>query len=299
MDLSWSFPMTRLLPAMAALLAFTMPAGAQKLTVTGGAADEQNAVVRVPLPASAKTANTVTLPDGLHIPAQSTKDSTQLVFVLPKIKAGESVTVTPTTLNYIKAPPHFTFGKEQNGITELTYNGRKVLQYFHPKHDSKDHYYTFKPFHNVYDPVKGEIMLTNSSAKTAKDGLYPHHRGLFFGFNKITYGAMQQADIWHGTNNVFSQYEATLAQEAGEVFARERDEITWHGRDGQTFATEQRELTVYAVPNTPGTLIDWSTTLSTKFDKVRLDGDPQHAGFHFRANQEVAKNGKKNDTLAA
>ena len=27
---------------------------------------------------------------------------------------------------------------------------------------------------------------------------------------------------------------------------------------------------------------------------MRLDGDPQHAGFHFRANQEVAKNGKEN-----
>ncbi len=55
-------------------------------------------------------------------------------------------------------------------------------------HDAKDHYYTFKPFHNVYDPVKGEIVLTNSSAKTDKDGLFPHHRGLFFGFNKVTYG---------------------------------------------------------------------------------------------------------------
>ena len=43
-----------------------------------------------------------------------------------------------------------------------------------------------------------------------------------------------------------------------------------------------------------GTLIDWSTVLSTKLDKVRLDGDPQHAGFHFRAEQEVAKNGKEN-----
>jgi hypothetical protein len=53
-------------------------------------------------------------------------------------------------------------------------------------------------------------------------------------------------------------------------------------------------VTAYAVPNTVGTLIDWSTVLSTKLDKVRLDGDPQHAGFHFRANQEVAKNGKEN-----
>ena len=51
-------------------------------------------------------------------------------------------------------------------------------------------------------------------------------------------------------------------------------------------------MTAYAVPG--GTLIDWNTSLQTKLDKVRLDGDPQHAGFHFRAAQEVAKNGKEN-----
>jgi hypothetical protein len=34
--------------------------------------------------------------------------------------------------------------------------------------------------------------------------------------------------------------------------------------------------------------------LTTKLPKVRLDGDPQHAGFHFRAAQEVASNGKQN-----
>ena len=36
-------------------------------------------------------------------------------------------------------------------------------------------------------------------------------------------------------------------------------------------------------------MLDWSTELTTKLDKVRLDGDPQHAGFHFRATQEVSK----------
>ena len=43
-----------------------------------------------------------------------------------------------------------------------------------------------------------------------------------------------------------------------------------------------------------GTQIDWATVLTTKLPKVRLDGDPQHAGFHFRATQEVSKNGKEN-----
>jgi Methane oxygenase PmoA len=280
---------------------FAAPAAAQKIAVTGGKTDETNVVVSARLPAGGATvANTVALPDGTHVPAQVTagsmpgeKDVAQyLVFVLPKLKAGETVEVTPTMLNYVKAPPQFHFVEEKGKPTELLFDTRPVLQYFNLPHDPADHFYTFKPFHNVYDPATGKTMLTNSSAKTAKDGLYPHHRGLFFGFNKISYGDKQTADIWHGTDNVFSQHDKTLATEAGEVLGRQRVAISWHGKDGKTFATEDREVTAYTVPG--GTLIDWNTVLSTKLDKVRLDGDPQHSGFHFRAAQEVAKNGKEN-----
>ena len=55
---------------------------------------------------------------------------------------------------------------------------------------------------------------------------------------------------------------------------------------------EERELTVHAPHG--GWLIDFRSTLTTDLDKVRLDGDPQHAGFHFRANDEVEKT--KNQT---
>jgi hypothetical protein len=293
--------MTRTLLALAVSLGVAATAAAQKVAVTGGKTDQTNVVVAARLPAGGSTVpNAVSLPDGTHVPAQVTrgsfpndKDTAEyLVFVLPKLKAGETVEVTPTMLNYVKAPPQFRFADEKDGTTELLFDSRKVLQYFHPKHDPKDHYYTFKPFHNVYDPATGKVMLTNTSAKTAKDGQFPHHRGLFFGFNKITYGDKRQADIWHGANNVFSQHDKTLGTEAGEVLGRHRSAISWHGTDGDTFAAEDREVTAYAIPG--GTLIDWSTVLSTKLDKVRLDGDPQHAGFHFRASQEVSKNGKQN-----
>ncbi len=284
--------MIRTLPALALLLALAAPAPAQKIAVTGGKLDDTNVVVTAKLPAGATAPNAVTLPDGLHTAAQVTDDGKALVFVLPKLKAGETIEVRPTTLNYVKAPPQFKFSEEKTGTTLLAFDGRKVLQYFNLPHDSKDHYYTFKPFHNVYDPATGGTMLTNTSAKTDKDGQFPHHRGLFFGFNKVTYGDKQSADIWHGTNNVFSQHDKMLATEAGEVFGRHRSAISWHGKDGATIANEERDVTVYAT--TGCTLIDWSTVLSTKLDKVKLDGDPQHAGFHFRANQEVSKNGKEN-----
>ena len=273
------------------LLLLPAPASAQqRLTVTGGPADEAQVVVSAPAPAGAAV-NSVTLFDGTHAPAQvvpaglNEKDKgDRLVFVLPRLKAGESVTVVPTMLNYVKAPPQFAF-QDEPGKVNLLFDGRPVLQYFSPKRDVADHYYTFKPFHNVFDPT-GQVMLTNTSAKTAKDGQFPHHRGLFFGWNKVTYGEKKTADIWHGTNNVFSQHDKMLSTAAGEVLGRHRSAISWHGPDGATFATEEREVTAYATKG--GTLVDFASVLSTELPSVKLDGDPQHAGFHFRANMDVA-----------
>ncbi|MCS6864846.1 MAG: DUF6807 family protein [Gemmataceae bacterium] len=280
-------------------------AGPFQITVTGGRSDQTNVVVKFPLPEGDPVAyNVVELPSGGTIPAQivppgltdDPKVKQYMVFILPQLQANDTVRLKPNTVNHLVEPPHFEIVEKKGAPAEWVYTSvnqkRPVLQYFHLPHDPNDHFYTFKPFHNVYDPATGQVMLTNSSAKTSKDGLYPHHRGLFFGFNRIRYQGHQQADTWHGSNNVFSQHEKTLAQDTGEVLARQRVEISWRGSDGQTFATEHREVTVYATKN--GTLIDWNTQLTTTLDNVRLDGDPQHAGFHFRANQEVAKNGKQN-----
>ncbi len=45
-------------------------------------------------------------------------------------------------------------------------------------------------------------------------------------------------------------------------------------------------MTVYNVPG--GTMIDFAARVETTGGPVKLDGDPQHAGFQFRRSQEVA-----------
>lgn len=252
--------------------------------VTGGKDDQANLVVVIPVKDGdpAAKVQAIELADKTVVPAQLTKAG--LVFVVPKLKAGEKLAIGPTA---VPNDP-ITFQFENNA---LKYGGRKVLEFFNAKRDAKDHYYTFKPFHHVYDPVEGKTLLTNGSAKTAKDGQFPHHRGLFFGWNRISYDG-KTADIWHGTDNVYSQFEKLVDGTTGTVLGRERLAISWHGKDGATFIHEERELTAYAT--TGGTLIDFASQLTTEHKSVKLDGDPQHAGFHFRANQEVAKNGKEN-----
>jgi len=283
--------MTRTLPALALLLA-AAPAHAQRLTVTGGPADAAQVVVSTPIPIATSVApNAVTLPDGTHVPAQvvppalhDKEKGSRLVFVLPRLKAGETVTVLPTTLNYVQAPTQFQLNGGDGTLT-VQFGSRPVLQFFNPKRDPADHYYTFKPFHHVYDPT-GKVLLTNGSAKTANDGKFPHHRGLFFAWNKVSYGDKKTADVWHGTNNVYAEHQKLLPSALGEVLGRHRAAITWNGPDGAAFANEERELTAYATKG--GTLIDFASVVRTELPSVKLDGDPQHAGFHFRANMEVA-----------
>src|SRR5262249_19664265 len=122
-------------------------------------------------------------------------------------------------------------------------------------------------------------------------GQYPHHRGIYFGFNNISYGDGKKADVWHCRNGEHTTHEKILSTEAGPLFGRHTLQIAWNGQDGKLFANEKRELTVYNLPG--GKLIEFDSILTTPLDKVRLDGDPQHAGFHFRANSAMEKNTKE------
>jgi hypothetical protein len=148
---------------------------------------------------------------------------------------------------------------------------------------------TFKPYHHVFDPT-GEILLTKGPG-----GLWPHHHGVFYGFREVTYDSGKKTDIWH-CPAAFQEHSAFLASEAGPVLGRQLLLINWVAEpklekgakgdeDNQTFAKEKREVTVYSVPG--GTLLEFASRLNAILPPVHLDGDPQHSGFHFRANEDV------------
>jgi hypothetical protein len=190
-------------------------------------------------------------------------------------------------------PASFRWQEIPGESIDLWFGNRLVLRYMNAKHQStpKDqHELTFKVFHHVLDPKEGKILLTSGPGLASdKTLLYPHHRGLFFGFNRISY-AGHPCDNWHGAHGEFQNHEKTLTLEAAPDQARQRAQIGWHGQDGQKFAEEKRELSAFRRPE--GTLLEWSSRVTTQLPKVRLDGDPQHAGFHFRASQEVAQKTK-------
>ncbi len=185
-------------------------------------------------------------------------------------------------------PPSFSWTEPSGTSVELAYRGHSQLRYMYEPIDESTperRAETYKVYHHVFDPA-GKTLLTKGPG-----GLYPHHRGLFYGFNRISYGANRKADTWHCTNGAYQSHAGFINSSAGTVLGRHAISVAWHGQDSEVFAREEREMTTYVLPN--GTLIEFASRLKSTVGPVKLDGDPQHAGFQFRAAQEVADSTNK------
>jgi hypothetical protein len=285
------------------LVAFSSFAAAADFTpefeVAAGKVDRTGQPIRVPivLPAGFKAAEATVSVGGKSQAAQVTKpallskaekppqggENAELVFIAGDFPAGTTLVGRATISDRPSSEGMKTEWKDKTGESmDLIMNGKPVLRYMYAKLDesSKEKRMdTYKPYHHVFDP-EGKRLITKGPG-----GLFPHHRGLYFGFNKISYGENQKADTWHCNNGEFQSHEKVLASETGPVLGRHTLQIDWHGKDGKAFAQETREMTAYNTPG--GTLIEFASRLDSLAGPVKLDGDPQHAGFQFRASQDV------------
>jgi hypothetical protein len=240
------------------------------------------------------------LPVSLLGTAMRGERSCELVFIVPMLEAGKSATFRIDAQSIEPRPPRNNRSFERSfqwiesgvGETDLELASRNinksVLRYVHPlldETDAKTRELTYKPFHHVFSP-DGKRIVTKGPG-----GQYTHHRGLYFGFNRITYGDGLKCDVWHCGKPAHQAHEKILAADGGVVSGRHRLQIGWHGAQGEKFAEEQRELTVYNVAG--GQFIEFASIVSTADgNPIKLDGDPQHAGFHFRADNEVSEKTK-------
>lgn len=282
-----------------------------QITVASGKEDRTNVPVRhaITLPAALAEAKSVVLKDadgrslagqltapGLLAKSASTSGGTaqrELHFILPSLKAGKPVTLQATIATEAPAKVEGFVWQDTSGeTTELRFGNRSVLRYVYKALDDsskENRELTYKVYHHLYDP-SGKRLVTKGPG-----GLYPHHRGLYYGFNRISYGNGKKADTWHCTGDAHQSHQGFLATEAGPVLGRHRVAIHWHGPKKEVFAKEEREMTVYHVPG--GVLVEFASRLRSTVGKVQLDGDPQHAGFQFRADNEVADQVKQKQKL--
>ena len=271
------------------------------VTIAAGAHDRHDTPVRIPLRYQSSSAKPqfvrLTGPDGTAIPAQLTlprllateQCGCEVHFILPHLKAGESLPLTATITS--ESPPAeegFAWHDHPGDHADLVVGSRPVLTYYyHPLDETSasSRERTYKVFHNLFSP-RGDRVVTNGLPPDDPTTIHsPHHRGLFIGFNDISYGDGKTANLWACTNGAYQEHDRFLSAEAGPVLARHHMVIRWHGEDKQPFIEEERELTAYNVP--AGRLFEFASRLKSLSGPVRLDGDPQHAGFQFRAHNDV------------
>lgn len=263
--------------------ATSAPATLFTLEVAAGSVDRINSMVTATVKSKAALPTTVSLVDdqgNAMLGQVGQTDGMQTVsFLLPKLEAGKSLRVkgSASLLN-----EHRTFTWEQKENSDLLTLGEQsfIELMREPIDTSSDERRaeTYKPFHHVY--VAGNRRLTKGPG-----GLFPHHRGIFFGFNRISYGD-KTADVWHCKEGAYQSFEKAISHDGGAVYASDSNEIHWRGKDGKPFAQEIRSLKTTRLGE--ATSIEFHSVLTNVTDKtIKFRGDPQHAGVQFRASQDV------------
>jgi hypothetical protein len=203
------------------------------------------------------------------------------VWWLANVKKGESARYQ-LSLSDECAADQFTWSKLSETSALLSYGEKPVIQYEHPVFDPENIEETKKPFHHVFDPRDGELITKGLG------GLYPHHRGIFFGYNQVTVNDNPKSiDIWHARDGERSEHHEMISEYNGPVMGGHTVRISWKDAEGDQFIDEWRGIRIY-LQGEDEWLIDFWTVLYTGDSIVRLDGDLHHAGVQFRAAQQVA-----------
>ncbi len=133
---------------------------------------------------------------------------------------------------------------------------------------------TFKVFHEIRHPGDPALVLTKGPG-----GEYPHHRGVFLGWNRTTRGDAR-FDFWHCNHGESQRHVAFVGD--GAAGAPQAMAVDWLGADGAVIVHEVRALAVRDRAD-GARQCDFTMELRAAVGTVQLRGDPHHAGFHFRA----------------
>jgi len=136
------------------------------------------------------------------------------------------------------------------------------------------HHETYKPYLHVFD-ASGGIRLTKGPGFN-----FTHHRGIFLGFSKISYGG-KSYDRWHMKGG--DQVVTKVAPSDSSFTAF----IDWQGDTKDAFLTEERRFT-FSTPAKPFYLgIDMTSSIKPVSGEAEMSGDPEHAGAQFRPSEKV------------
>jgi hypothetical protein len=165
------------------------------------------------------------------------------------------------------------------GARDVLFDGKPVLRHMNA-YDPAKREETYKPYTHVFD-FAGQKPITKGPG-----GRFTHHRGCFIGWNKTQFDG-KSYDFWHCPKNIFRKHLQYLDEsKAGADSAVLVSTTDWPTPEGKVVIHETQKIT--ARKPADGTLVlDFDFTLEAPSGPVSLGGDVQHAGFHFRADNDV------------
>jgi hypothetical protein len=144
---------------------------------------------------------------------------------------------------------------------------------------------TYKPYLHMLD-AEGQAPITKGPG-----GLYPHHRGIFIGWTRLTLGG-KAYDLW-GMGGGVQVHQAFRDQKAGPDQASFTSVVHWNAKGGEPLLEEERSFTFHRRPAPTLVLVDVVSKLKAVAGDTWLNGDPEHAGVHYRPANEVDKSKTK------
>ena len=240
---------------------------------------------------------------GRHHPGQLVQahaGKVRLWWILPRAEAGQSSTwiarlYDERLVRRIAHRKSFSWRDKEDEYLDLLFDGRKVTRYMYAYDDSTAQrlFETYKPFHHVYDAAGRR--LTNGpdggSPYIKNEIKYPHHRGIFIGWSRLTLDG-NRYDLWHMSGGA-QVHQEFMEQIAGPVLARSTALIHWNDKNEGPLIAEQRQTTVFRQSDPTLVLLQCHTKLKAVRGDVFLNGDPEHAGFQYRAHNDFASGPKQ------
>jgi hypothetical protein len=178
-------------------------------------------------------------------------------------------------------PTHLQAAPTTPDAVDIHLAGKLVGRYqvAHDVSSNKARQETYKPFLHLFDP-EGKHLITKGAG-----GEYTHHRGIFIGWMKMGFEG-QTLDRWHmiGGEQVV---QGSVRLLEGKKMSSAESTVHWNDAEGKPFIIEERSFTFHTPPDPAYVLLDFQSTLTAPRGTVTLDGDPEHAGIHFRPSDAV------------
>ncbi len=207
---------------------------------------------------------------------------------MPFRKAITAMMLATILTGTLQAADGFSITETAGQHIDIAFNQQTLLRLMTANDltDKDTAHNTSKVYAHVMDPLDPTGMRTLT--KGAGDQ-FTHHRGIFIGWSKTTIDGVGKFDTWHMKDDVRQIYRKILNQQASADEATLTVAIDWMQKD-KTLLSEERTFILQKPGTDHSLLIDKISKITAVAGPTDLNGDPEHAGCHFRAHEAVVKN---------